>query len=406
MISRPSSLSYKWVILGLLTVTHVMNVYSGRGILPLAPFLQSEFHLKHVQIGMLTSSFFMGALFLSIPMGWLVDRIGIYWTMAMGQLILGSFIVSISFANSFLIICGLLFLAGMGHATINPSTGKAIMTWFSKKGRATAMGVKQTGIPMGGVLAAGTMPAFALTFGWRKALVISGAASLVSVLLCLLLYRESKMEESGNSLQPLHPSSLQEVFKNRDLMLLSCLIIVFLCLQMTVETYLLLFCRDRLLYSVITAGYFLSLGHFGGVVGRLTWGPISDFFFGGRRKIVLMMIGGFSTAICLAFVFLSPQFPIWAVVVLVFFFGFCAIGWNGMYLTWVAELAGKDRAGVATGISLSIGFLGVFFGPPFFGYIVDQTHSYSYAWLIFSLMIGLTTLFMGLVHEPTHPLSE
>jgi cyanate permease len=66
----------------------------------------------------------------------------------------------------------------------------------------------------------------------------------------------------------------------------------------------------------------------------------------------------------------------------------------------VAELAGKDRAGIATGVSLSIAWLGIFFGPPFFGYIVDQTQSFSSAWLIFSVMIGLTTLGIGWVREP------
>lgn len=97
---------------------------------------------------MFSSIFFLGAFFLSIPMGWLVDSVGVYWTMAVGQLIVGSFILCISLVNSFHTICGLLFLAGMGHGTINPSTGKAVMSWFSIRGRATAMGINNTGIPM------------------------------------------------------------------------------------------------------------------------------------------------------------------------------------------------------------------------------------------------------------------
>jgi len=402
---RSNGVSYRWAILGLITLIHVMNAYSGQSIQPLAPFLQSDLHLKHVQIGMLSSVFFLGAFFLSIPMGLLVDRVGVYWTMAIGQLIIGSFIFSISFAKSFLMVCGSLLLAGMGHAAINPATGKAVMSWFSIRGRATAMGVKQMGIPMGGVLAAATLPGLALALDWRKALIIAGTISLLSVLLCLLFYREPHLEEKHDKLQPLRFSSLLEIFKNRNLMVLSCLVIVFMGLQISLQTYLILFCKERLLFSVITAGYFLSLAHLGGVVGRLTWGPVSDFFFRGRRRVVLMMIGGLSSAICLSFVFLSPQFSTWSMIVLVFLFGFCAIGWNGIYLTLVAELAGKDRAGIATGASLSIAWIGIFFGPPFFGYIVDQTHSYSYAWLIFSIMMGLTTLCLRWVREPARDLT-
>ncbi|MFH0811704.1 MAG: MFS transporter, partial [Pseudomonadota bacterium] len=366
---------------------------------PLAPFLQDDLHLKHVQIGMLNSVFFLGAFFLSIPMGWLVDRIGVYWTMAAGQLILGSFILAISLAHSYTMICAYLLLAGMGHATINPSTGKAVMDWFPIKGRATAMGAKQTGLPVGGALAAATLPALALAFGWRKAFVISGAVSMLSVLPCLLFYREPDQKKQLNNGEPINLRTLGEMFKDRNLVLLSCLMMIFVSLQSSLETYLLLFCKDSLMYPVVTAGYFLSLAHLGGVVGRLGWGPMSDFFFRARRKVVLMIIGSLSSALCLLFLFLSPRFPFWCVGVLVFVLGTCAIGWNGIYLTLVAELAGRGREGMAIGTSLTIVFIGVLFGPPLFGYIVDTTGSYDDAWIIFSLMMVVATVPIGFIRE-------
>lgn len=399
MMKYPKSVPDSWVILGLITVVHVMNAYSGRTILPLAPFLQDDLHLKHVQIGMLNSVFFLGAFFLSIPMGWLVDRIGVYWTMAAGQLILGSFILAISLAHSYTMICAYLLLAGMGHATINPSTGKAVMDWFPIKGRATAMGAKQTGLPVGGALAAATLPALALTLGWRKAFVIAGGFSIGSVLLCLLFYCEPDQKKQLNNGEPINLRTLGEMFKDRNLVLLSCLMMIFVSLQSSLETYLLLFCKDSLMYSVVTAGYFLSLAHLGGVVGRLGWGPMSDFFFRARRKVVLMIIGSLSSALCLLFLFLSPRFPFWCVGVLVFVLGTCAIGWNGIYLTLVAELAGRGREGMAIGTSLTIVFIGVLFGPPLFGYIVDTTGSYDDAWIIFSLMMVVATVPIGFIRE-------
>ena len=198
-----SLLSYRWIILGVITLTHVMNVYSYRSIQALAPLLQLDFNLQYFQIGMLTSLYFMGAILLSVPMGWLVDRVGVYWTIAVGQFVVGLFVLSISFAHSFLIICGLLFLAGMGHGPINPATGKAVMLWFSKEGRATAMGIKQTGIPIGGALAAATIPTIALILAWRKAIIISGAISLISVLVCLLFYKDSTKGDVDKIHQPL-----------------------------------------------------------------------------------------------------------------------------------------------------------------------------------------------------------
>jgi MFS family permease len=118
-----------------------------------------------------------------------------------------------------------------------------------------------------------------------------------------------------------------------------------------------------------------------------------------------MMIGGLAFALCLTFSFASTQFPVWLTTGSVFVFGFSMIGWNGIFLTLVAEIAGSNRAGMATGISLSIGFLGILLGPPAFGYLVDKTGSYSTAWLLFFFMMALATAFMGFVHEPRGHLS-
>jgi sugar phosphate permease len=392
--------AYTWVILALITSTHAMNIFSARSIVPLAPFLQDAFNLSHFQIGLFTSMYFMGALVLSIPMGWMVDRIGIYYTMALGQLIVGSFIIALSCANSFVMLCVLLFLAGLGHAAINPATGKAVMHWFSVRGRATAMSFKQTGIPMGGALAAATLPSLALFMGWRKALIIAGSVSLFSVVLCLILYRESPALEQQNNGDRFHREDFIAILKNRNLMLLSGTMIIFLALQSSLETYLILFCKDWLCFPVVTAGFALSLTQVGAVGGRLLWGPVSDFIFKGRRKIVLAIIGSFSSVICLSFVFLSPPLPALLIGVMVFLFGACAIGWNGIYLTLVAELAGKGQEGIALGTSLTIIFVGQFLGPPIFGHIVDVTGTYRYAWLTFSLLMVGATILLGLVKEP------
>ena len=61
---------------------------------------------------------------------------------------------------------------------------------------------------------------------------------------------------------------------------------------------------------------------------------------------------------CLSFSLLTPQVSIWFVGVLAVMFGGCAIGWNGMYFTLAAELAGRGREGTALGIGLTIAFLG------------------------------------------------
>ncbi len=392
---------YAWVILALITGMHAMNIFSGRSIIPLAPLLQVDLELSHVQVGMFTSMYFAGAFCFSFLMGWLVDKIGVYWTMPLGQLIVGAFIFLISTANSFLLICIMLFLAGLGHAAINPATAKVVMAWFPLKRRATAMGLKQTGVPIGGAMAAIFLPGAALAWGWRNALIISGLVSIASVILSLTLYRRPVRAKSKDYAVLLPPCRLSEIIRNKDIMILSILMIGFLMLQSSLETYLVFYCRDVLSFTLITAGFMLSMTQIGAIAGRLAWGPVSDILLRARRKIVLMIIGGISALMCIIFAFLTAHTPFWMIGLLVLIFGACAIGWNAIYLVLVVELAGRGREGRALGFSLSIAFIGHLIGPPIFGYSVDHFESYTISWLIFGVMMIVITSLITFIREPS-----
>ena len=345
--------------------------------------------------------YFAGAFFFSFPMGWLVDKIGVYWTMPLGQFIVGTFIFSISLADSFFLICILLFLAGVGHAAINPATSKVVMAWFPLKRRSIAMGFKQTGVPVGGAFAAFLLPALSVKLGWRNALVISGLVSVVSVVLSFLFYRKPVYGKKQNySSASLKVSRLPAIVKNRDIILLSVLMIGFLMLQSSLETYLVLYCIDVLNLTLIASGLMLSVTQIGAVIGRLGWGPVSDILLRARRKIVLIIIGAISSVMCFSFALLGSHMPLWIIGVLVLIFGACAIGWNAIYIVFVVELAGRGREGRALGISLTIAFIGHLIGPPIFGGCVDYFGSYTASWLVFCVMMLVVTSLINLIHEP------
>ena len=59
---------------------------------------------------------------------------------------------------------------------MNPALGKAIMDVFPVSERGIAMGVKQMGLTLGGLVAALALPAIAATLGWRYAV---GACSVI-----------------------------------------------------------------------------------------------------------------------------------------------------------------------------------------------------------------------------------
>jgi MFS family permease len=98
-------------------------------------------------------------------------------------------------------------------------------------------------------------------------------------------------------------------------------------------------------------------------------------------------------------VFLSPQTPALSIAAMLALFGLTAIGWGGLFLTMMGELAGKELSGVASGFGLTMTSLGIVIGPPIFGLIVDTTGSYQLAWAFTAICATVGTLLISLIRE-------
>jgi MFS family permease len=133
------------------------------------------------------------------------------------------------------------------------------------------------------------------------------------------------------------------------------------------------------------------------MVGRIGWGVASDRLFGGRRKIVLVVIGVSSALTILALSLMTPESPIYLLLPLLFLAGVCLVGYQGVSYALIGEIAGKARTGAGLGLMITINAGCATLGTPIFGYIVDRTGSYAIAWQVLGAfltvgIIGLVTL--------------
>jgi ACS family hexuronate transporter-like MFS transporter len=62
--------------------------------------------------------------------------------------------------------------------------------------------------------------------------------------------------------------------------------------------------------------------------------------------------------------------------------GVSSVGWNGINMTFVAELAGRQASATAAGMNLTASYLGIMILPPIFGFLVDLTGSYTSAFQV------------------------
>ena len=179
----------RWPVLGLVTLAHALGSFAILAVAPLAPFLHESLQLSRLQIGLLLPAVYLGGVLMSIPAGWLSDRYGARLTLAVGETLTGTMAVLAALTPGFGWLLAVLVAGGFGFSVLNPSTGKAVIEWFPPRQRGLAMGIKQTGLTVGGVVSALVLPPVAAVWGWRWAIAAAGAASLVSALTVALVYR-------------------------------------------------------------------------------------------------------------------------------------------------------------------------------------------------------------------------
>jgi MFS family permease len=376
----------RWAALALVTLAHALGALAALAVAPLTPFLLEALHLTRAQVGLLLPSIYLGGVLMALPSGWLTDRLGVRATLALGQLVIGGGVVLAATAGAGLASClAFLLLAGFGFSVLNPSTGKAVVDWFPPRQRGVAMGIKQTGLTLGGLAGALVLPPLALAQGWRRALLVAGVLPLVSAGLVALLYRPpAALETIAHAGRP-RLGQVTDFLRRPGILVVFASGLALSIAQSSVLAYLALYTRDTFAVSSVVAGQFLALATAGGTGGRLAWGAISDRLFGGRRRpgvVITALIGagayaGFATGAWL---------PTPLAVVLALLAGVGAFGWVGLYFALVAEIGGARHAGLLTGLAVAFSWSGVLVGPPLFGLMLEATGSYTLPWLVLAVI--------------------
>jgi MFS transporter, ACS family, aldohexuronate transporter len=378
--SIPARDRFRWAILALVSVSHIVGAAAQYGINTLAPFYQEELGLSRAQVGLFFSAFYLAMTSASFGAGWLADRWGVAKTTFQGHVFVGLCTASAAFAPSFGWACASFFLAGLGYSFLNPASTKGVMEWFYRDERATSMGIKQTGVPAGGFLTALLAPPLVLWIGWRGGFVALGALNIIFGFIFAWLWRGPVHEIDPVDGEGAASPESEARLDVRGFLPASFGTAVFLIGQMSLITYVPLYLKESMGFTAYWASQALAIAQGGAMIGRVGWGVASDRIFGGRRKIVLMMIGLLSVALMASLSVMTERTPLYFLILVVFLAGLCIVGYQGVSYALIGELAGTTRTGVAMGLMISINAAAATLGTPLFGYIVDRTGSYAIAW--------------------------
>ena len=260
-------------------------------------------------------------------------------------------------------------LLGLGYGPITPASSQMLARTTPPERYGLVFSVKQTGVPLGGVLAGLLVPPVLLVAGAAAALALVAGLCLLSLLLAQGLRSAlDSLRTPGGALpgwaqlqQPLQLVRCHPVLRR-----LAACTFVFSLVQLSLGAYLVSFLTTDLGWGLVRAGVALSVAQAAGVAGRIVWGWVADRWQGGPRLTLLGLAAAMAAA-GLLMPLLTAGTPSAWVMLLLATYGATAIGWNGVFLGTVARLVPTSQAATATGGCLFFTFFGVVIGPPIFG---------------------------------------
>jgi MFS family permease len=374
-----------WTTLAVTLAIQAMVSLAVLAVPAMGPAMATALQVSPTLLGAFIAVVYVGAMAASMVAGPLVTRYGAIQVTQAGLLLCAAGLLLLAF-TPWSAGAGLAaLLVGLGYGPITPASSHLLAKTTPRERMAIVFSVKQTGVPLGGVLAGALLPPLLLWGGTRSALLAAAAAHLPCALLAQPL--RAALDADRQPGQSLAFASLVRTLRlvlwDRTLRRLVTFSFVVSAVQLCLAGYVVTYLNATLGYSLVTAGLVLATAQVGGVVGRVLWGYIADRWLDARRMLALL--AAFMALCSAASAVLQPDVPLPLVLVLMAAFGACATGWNGVYLAEVARLAPAGMASAATGGSLAVTFLGVVLGPVLFGAVAGAFDSYRVAYLALAI---------------------
>jgi sugar phosphate permease len=379
------SSGYRWIVLLIATLAQASACFFVQGIGAIAIYVQDDWQLSSLQIGLLMSA----AQLLTIPgllvAGELLDRYAERWVVGIGTLLVGVILCLSTFASSYWTLLLCLLVVGAVYSTAQPGGSKSVASWFGPKQRGFAMGIRQAGLPLGGALAAAVLPAIAQHWGWRWGFLAGGLLALTGALLFISLYRPANPDKPPPLAAPalgLNALLRARLALLRDPVMGKIMLsgISLVSVQYGILIFTALYLYERFGLSISAATVLLVIAQGAGVVGRIVLAAWGDHSRGGRYFPVMVCL--LAVILGLIFLVVAPLQSFWPRALLLGWLGFFGFGWYGPWVAYVADSAPADKTGFALGLAMAINQVAVVLVPPALGGLRDLSHSYVPGWLI------------------------
>jgi len=368
-------------ILAAATCIHALSASTVFVIPAIAPEVAEARGTAAALIGLQVSLVYIGAMIMSVFAGSLAMRLGSARASQLSLLVSAAGLGLATMPSLPLLGVASLIL-GLGYGMIHPPTGVMVERVATPSTRGLLFSIKQSAVPLGGMVAGVVGPACALLIGWRGALFVIAAIALVTIVLLQIDCAEHSgpSAPSRRSRPPLM-LDLHLVWSIAPLRWITFASVCFAGVQFTLTSYLVALLVENVGLGLVAAGIGLSIFQAAALGGRVFWGLVADTTKAGL--VVLAVAFATSLLSILPIPFMAADWPLGVVYSCLAVAGVACAGWNGVFVSEVARLSPPGAVGRAIGGAYVYSFGGAVAVPALFALIYHWLHSYSAAvWLI------------------------
>lgn len=273
---------------------------------------------------------------------------------------------------------------GAASAVSTPASSHLLARLSPPRQAAMVFSIKQTGVPFGLALAGAIGAPLVHAFGWRGALV---AAALMNLALAVLLepmrekFDDDRDADARIGLADVR-ATVTGTLRHAGLRLMSYTAFIFIGLQITVQSFVVVHLVSRVGYSLAQAGWVYSVATMVAIPARIIWGWVGGATDPTR---LLALFGGLMFAACTGLGLLPPGAPVWLSLAAAIGASATALAWHGVLLAEVARMSPPGRVGAMTGGVLTFGNAGQMLMPAAFGAMIAAGAGFPLAWVLIAV---------------------
>jgi len=270
---------YRWIVLLAFMLVVAVNQLLWITFAPITSSAASHFGVSDLSIGLLSMSFMIVYIIISIPASWVIDTYGIRAAVGSGAVLMGIFgtMRGLAAADYTWVLISQIGIA-IGQPFILNAITKVAARWFPIQERATASGLATLAIYLGIFLGLALTPYLAIRSGIGGMLMIYGILSVIVTIVFFGVVRERPPTPPcppDQEERSLVLDGLKQAFRKKDFIYLMLIFFIGLGVFNGVTTWIENIVKPRG-FSITQAGITGGLMIAGGIIGALIIPWLSD----------------------------------------------------------------------------------------------------------------------------------